>query len=511
MTHKQRAEKTKILFVPHMDSSFSEMLDIAIAIKEKRKYSPVFLIHWAGHARSVMACKKNGVEFRLFGVSTQNGLPSNDSKNIEGGSDINDVSSDGLAGKNSKMKSFLARMKSIIFRPFLVQFVTYVLRFSRIRLSAKALLHEIKPVALVLMGDRHVGVETALVRVANEMAIPSLIVPFGLSETGGLVKYRISQPDWKKNYGMKKRVNQVIARRKPLWSLDYFDTNLLWNIAPWMVAAEIVGIMPRIPWSLGGGGAWRMAVENEYHKNNFIVQKVPHQKMVVVGKPRYDQAAQIWMNQAEHKSHICSALNIDASKPLLVCAVPQMAEHEFLTWPEHWKEMEFLFESFSQLKPEVNTILSLHPKSDFAKYLPRAQKFGLPIAKKLPYDQLIPVCDGFVATYSSTVSLAIAAQKPTIVIDFYGFNIDLFSDVKGIEVVKHHEQFAPTLRRLFSDHDYYNQLVEGQTQAAKTWARFDGKATERILNLIDDLVAQGKEIRKLQKREQRKALPSWSQ
>ncbi len=511
MITKTPSNQPTILFVPHMDTSFLEMWDIALALEKQDKYRSLFFIHWDDHQRALSICEKHGIEAYLYGKKNRDNLEMHDEslQNLDKRDAEKDVR--GIAVREKGFSPVLAWIKSKIKRWFLPQFVLYLQRFYRVQIDAKSILKELRPECMLFMGDRHVGIETALIDAANRVGMPSLIVPFALSESSGLAEYRIAQPGWQKIYGMSSRINRYLASSRPSWSYIFDGTTLLWNMAPWILAAEIMGMMPANPWALGGGRAWVMAVESEYNKNNFEEQGTPSDKMVITGKPRYDRAAKVWDSQQVVRSQICEALGLDSAKPLLVCAVPQLAEHDFLPWPEHWEEIAFLFKNFSELQPDINTILSLHPKSDFAKYSPRAEKYNLVIAREHSYDQLIPISDVFVATHSSTVTLAIAAHKPTIIVDFYGLDYNLFSDIPGIVVVREHEKFPTVLAQIFSDQEYYNQLAEGQAQTAKTFASFDGKATERILDLIDELVEKGKQIQKLPKRERRKALPPWSQ
>jgi hypothetical protein len=268
--------------------------------------------------------------------------------------------------------------------------------------------------------------------------------------------------------------------------------------------------MPSKPWTLGGGQAWSMAVESESMRQDLEGQGTPAEKLIVTGKARLDEAAELWQNQATARPRICAELGLDPARPLLVCSVPQLAEHELLPWPEHWQEIEFLFSSLKQAHPAVNVVLSLHPKSDAAHYAPLAERHSMLIARQHTFDQLVPICDAFVATFSSTVTLAIACHKPAIVIDFYGLNYDLFDGVSGTIVVRDRAAFVPTLQRMFSDKAYYERLVNGQAEAAPTWARFDGRATERIVEMVAELAVRGKAIQKLPPRQRRRALPAWS-
>ncbi len=488
------AHSPYILFLPQARASFQELLTLADALHAAGKFRPVFIIHWAGSDDAVQACIERGYAFRLYRQAIQ---PSPKGKAQK---------TDTATGGQKKPRQLIQRLKN----NFVAKLVYYLLRYGRDRRFAEKQLAELQPACLVLVGDRHIGIETALVRVANLRGIPSLIVPFAISAAEGGVNYRLGQERWETVYGMANPINRLTARLRPSWTYHSRHGRLLWLPPATLFAAELRGMAPPHPWAIAGGGTWLIGAENQAAREQLIQDGVWPEKIQVVGKPRHDQAARLWQNAPQAKRRICAELGLAPEKPLLVCAVPQMAEHEFLSWEEHWREIEFLFKSFARLQPNVNTVLSLHPKSDFAQYAPRAEKYGLTIAQTHSYDQLIPICDVYVATFSSTVTLAIACHKPTVVIDFYGFNYDIFDDVAGIQVVREHEAFLPLLQRLFSDEAFYQQMVTGQAEAAPYWARFDGKATERILNLIDELVEKGRAIQKLPPRQRRAALPPWS-
>jgi len=480
----------RVLCIPHNPASFSEMLEIADPLRKTGKYHPLFIFEGAGYSDAVEICHQLGIEYRTIGRI--------------GAKD---------ASKSDTGERQLKRQRVIIEwlkRRFLVQLVMFIVQYGIEKRRAKRLLVETCPQAILLIGDRHAGIETSIVQQANRYGIPSLIIPYALSDLDGGVLLRMAVPDWKRKYGMKSWFNRTIARLYPEWSHLSKEQTLLWQPPAALLAAAFWGIMPAKPWIIGGGGSWAMTVESEHSKGGFLSQGMSGEKILVTGKPRYDRAAKVWQDRVGTRKHLCAELGLKAGKKLLVCAVPQFGEHELLPWDQHWIEVEFLFSVFSELLQITNVILSLHPKSDYAQYAPLADKYGLTIANQ-KYDQLIPISDIFVATYSSTVTLAIAAHIPVVIFDFLAFNSPYFNQVSGVEVIYQREQFLPKLQQILGDKDYYNQLVEGQRQAAKTWARFDGKSTERILDLIDDLVEQGREIRKLPRRERRKALPAWSQ
>lgn len=484
-----------VLCLPHNPAAFSEMLEVVSALAQSGRYNPIFVFDGFGYRAAVQVCKEQGVAYRLVGKaparqpsqSAESALPT-------------------PARSTSPVKRLFAWGK----HRFFTQLAIAWLQYGHARQSARHLLDEINPQALLLIGDRHIGIETALVALANRRGIPSLIIPYALSDQEGAMLYRLAMPDWRRTHGMASWLNPIVARLRPGWSYTQDDLTLLWQPPAALLAAALWKMMPADPWVLGGGAAWAMVVESQHSKDNFILQGMPDAKITVTGKPRYDRAAKVWQQRDEVRQRLCAGWGVDPEKKLLVCAVPHFGEHDLLPWDQHWAEIEFLFNSFTELLPHTNVVLSLHPKSDLAQYAPRAEQHGLVIATQR-YDQLIPISDVFVASYSSTVTLAIAAHIPAIVVDFHGFDYDFFDDVKGIVVAHKREEYISILKRMLSDKDDYQQLVDGQIQAAQYWARFDGKATQRILDFMDELIARGEEIRKLPARQRRTQLPPWSQ
>ncbi len=486
--------------MPHSSSSFSEMLAIALAIKEQGKYVPLFLIHWKDNHNAVKLCLDHDIGYFLHNVKEQKGAKKGSKNKIIPKAPNHQIKSQ-LAGKGTIKK---------LQRTFLIQLLYYLMVFAREKFAAKRLLAKYNPICILTVGDRHVGIETALVTQANTFGIPSIILPFALSDRPSSAAYRLAQKDWETTFGMSSRINRWLAKIKPKWVYETEQYRLLWNSSAWMIAAHVICILPVDPWNLGGGRAWKMALESDQARDILVSEGLHPQKIEVVGKPRYDNSANIKTDRAKWRETICRDFELDPDKPILLCSVPQLAEHELLSWDEHWEDIEFLFQGLAKAHDELNVILSLHPKSDLNHYLPRAETYGHIIASTYSYDQLIPICDAFVATFSSTLTLAIVSQTPSVVIDFDWFGYDTFDDVSGIVVVRDRAQFVPTLQRLFSDRAYYDRLVEGLRESAPYWGRFDGNATERVLNLMDKYIQRGNEIRKLPKHERRRALPPWS-
>lgn len=227
-----------------------------------------------------------------------------------------------------------------------------------------------------------------------------------------------------------------------------------------------------------------MAVESPHLHRMFIEQGVPEEKLVVTGKASLDQVFEAM--QPASRSRIREELGIPPERRVLLCAVPQTAEHGTMSWTQHWQETQFLLATFARLNG-VSVVLSLHPKSKPSDYRPFAERYGAILGKRRVYE-LLPNCDVFVAGFSSTVMQAVGLGKPAVVVDFFGLGFPAYEDLSGVIILRSRDKLRSTLVRLFSDAEYYSVLAEAQRQRASDWVLLDGKCTERIAEELCRLI-----------------------
>lgn len=352
------------------------------------------------------------------------------------------------------------------------------------RKRARTLLERHGDVRLIItVGDRHVGYETALLREARRRKIPSLIVPFAMSFPEASAEPRRRDPEFRKKYavcGLWRRILRILF---PSWVYLFRGTPVFFQPPYIALAARMLGMMPKRPWTLGGGIATHMAVESEAIRKMFIEQGTREDKMVVTGKPGLDDIAR--QLRESNPQEMRRRLNIAPDAHIILCTVPQLAEHGLLPWDRHKQEMQFLFETLTATGAHV--LLSIHPRSDKAWYQPLADAAGAHIADQRVYS-LLPLCDIFVATYSSIVAQAIALQKPSIVVDFYDLQYSLYAEAPGVKVLRDRSAFLPALKSLLHDSKAYDAAVRAQKALGSDWALLDGKNTERVLKEAENLM-----------------------
>jgi len=271
----------------------------------------------------------------------------------------------------------------------------------------------------------------------------------------------------------------------PQWIRRYGPEHVLFQPVSVSLAAWLHGMMASRPWSIAGGRATRAAVESEVARAARLSEGVPASKLVVTGKPSDDLTYKAIARDVGLPRQVTDVLS--DGRPLLVLAVPQLAEHRILPWDEHWAEIEFLFRTLERAwKGPV--LASLHPKSDPDQYRAFASKHGVQIAEDR-LQRILPSCDVFVATYSSTVVQAIALAKPTVVVDFYGLDYTFYDNAPGVVVTRDRQQLEPVLGRIQTDPAYRRQLSQRQESTGKDWCLLDGRSTARILDVLEKLIS----------------------
>lgn len=336
---------------------------------------------------------------------------------------------------------------------------------------------------LIVAGDRSIGLETATIAETNRHGIPSLIVPFALNYPEAAAEPRLRSGPQGGRYGVHTVLHRILRQLFPRWVWVYKGIPLFFEPPSLLFWAWLYRTMPHNPWITGGGSATQMAVESEAERAQLLEDGMDAAKMIVTGKPSLDAIAQQLASVDRNVTR--RILGIGPGEHLLLCSVPQHAEHGLLTPERHREEMTFLFQTLAQSGTYV--LLSLHPRSDRSWYQPLAESAGLRIADERIY-QLLPACDVFTSCYSSIVAQAIALHKPTVVFDFYDLGYPPFNHAPGVTVIRDREQFLPALKHLLTDRDHYDTCVRAQEREGHAWAILDGKNTERVLAVAEELI-----------------------
>lgn len=461
------ARKGTVLFLPLSKANALEMMPIARSLKSKGMLTPLFCVISKRNDLLELLQSETMDAVRPDGTPLPRILePHTSATNTTGGA----------------QNTIALRVRLFNLLP---AFLRSLWTLSKEQSRARSLIARHRDLRLIIVaGDRNIGIETALIAEAHRQHIPSLIVPFAMSFPEASAEPRLRGGKFMQKFGVHTPPRRFLRWLFPSWVYVHKGTPMFFHPVWTALAAWVLGIAPKKPWIIGGGSATLMAAESEAIRRDLLAQGMAPEKLIVTGKPGLDSIAD--QLRLMHGKDERRALGISREEQVILCSVPQLAEHDILPWDRHKQEMEFLFQTLT--KTGARVLLSLHPKCDRSWYQPLADAAGAHIRDERIY-QLLPICDLFVATYSSTVAQAIALCKPAVVVDFYDLEYPLYRNAPGVRIVRTHEELLPIMQSLLNEHSKKHECYESQKLHGNEWALLDGKNTDRVITEIEKLTA----------------------
>jgi UDP-N-acetylglucosamine 2-epimerase len=219
----------------------------------------------------------------------------------------------------------------------------------------------------------------------------------------------------------------------------------------------------------------------EEDRMEHVNRGMPREKIMITGLPSHDQLYRARRQSSELRASLTSQYNLDPARKMVVCALPYHAKQHHPRWESYWGEVEFLVATLAGTG--ANVLLSLHPKTEPKSCLGLESKFGVHVLRQ-PMNEILPVADLLVASFSSTVRWAVLMGIPVLVFDFYRQRFNTYQNFEGVITVMEKADLPPQLHRLLDDEDYYRKICQGQMKAAARMANFDGESTQRIVKLL---------------------------
>jgi len=437
-------------------------------------YDPVFIVDNVCPQEWLDRCKQVGARYRLLDEIGSKRPPAL------------------FLGKRRKFNNIVHFLKEKgkhylpSFTPWIVSWL-YLRRM--IKISTNVITEE-QPHAIIVHADVVLGLNTALIKLANDAKIPSLVVPLAIAPPKVALELRRQIASFVGELSLEPVFNKFVARVFPDWVQNYDGEPMFYHPIHFNFAAWWLHVLPRFPQNIAGGFATKVAASSDRAKQALLtIGVVSGKEIVVVGRPEYDGLYRYRERGPDLRSEICAGLGIDGGKKILLYALAHFAEHKIWTWERHWRETEFLLETLNTLE-NVQVVISLPAACRFEDYVGLARKYNAVVSRDRGITELIPICDVFFAgTSSTTVVLAIGCEKPAVVAEFYGFEYSSSYEFGGgTVVVREREELLPLLQRLMTDEKFYVSLANGQKEVAREWILLDGQCSRRIAREIISLV-----------------------
>ena len=339
-----------------------------------------------------------------------------------------------------------------------------------------------RPYSTLVIPEDNLELDTGIwLAIARRHGGRSIILPYTMSNTEEFAESSVHHPPLQVDASSQ---NQLVARLFPGWALRYKGRHFLRSTYAKSIAVELLGLTPPNPWLMNSGHADAIAVESAAMRNYCLAAGLPARQLVVTGSLADDVLADVLDGLSQRRRTLVQELGLQNDRPILLCGLPPDQNTynrpgcEFADFDDL---IRFWGECLSQVR-DWNVIMRPHPKTT-AERLEAMRQYGIKIAYNYTAT-LVPLCDLYVASVTSTIRWAIACGKPVINYDVYQYGYKDYEGVSGVALVNTRKEFRELLEQLTTDRDRLAALAAAQQREAARWGCLDGMSGRRIMALL---------------------------
>ena len=472
MTNRTAAvPKNTVLVAAHIESSFPELFSLARLLQGSSDFRPVFLFDRSGFysedkmVRDADRCLDEGIEVRGYRKA--------------GESPLGQLHKLAGASRNSTIYGLLKKS----YRYLELCFPWQLQREYRAYAAAKKVIQECHAAILVLGLDLAHYPTAAYIKAAHKLGIPAVIVTDMMAEPNEFGDVYYNHP----RHSMKRISNAVIGRLFPAWTMEYRGRRLLrLPSAGKVLAKELLGLAPPMPWQLHSGHADALLLESERVRDVALRNGLAASAIKVTGLSSHDVMFEVFQHKTDRLKSLYQTLGFSGDKEMILLALPQDDQPAGLAlpFPSYREMVAFIVATLAQCA-DYHTVVCLHPSTS-VEDVRFIEESGARIST-LPTYALIPLCKIYVATISSTIKWAILSAIPVVAYDYNRQGKSDYADAGGVVTVQHRRDFRDTVLKLARDPEYYRLMQEKQKRCAGHWGRPDGQAGTRILGLFHQI------------------------
>lgn len=320
---------------------------------------------------------------------------------------------------------------------------------------------------------------SAFVRAANSANIPTLLIA-----EGTISKVIPIRRDFLFYAGV---ISNFLHSKNRLYLLQYWIKSLAGELSGEPIPSEYRGE------GFGTGGCTKIAVWGESSKKVLIGKGVDPEKIVTTGNPIFDT----FYRKKLDTQKIREKLNIGVDKKIVVLAPAGLVELGYWTKKEMGSLVKNVYETTKKLS-DTWLVIKPHPREsvkDYEQYLGDKKPERTTVIKDIELHPLIAACE-ILTTDASTVGIeAVAFGKPVVVLNLtdkpYAGEPPAILVKEGVALgVLQEEEVKPTVEKLLRIQKIRKRLMDKRrTFIRKHLYKLDGRASERVANLIKQIVS----------------------
>jgi len=233
----------------------------------------------------------------------------------------------------------------------------------------------------------------------------------------------------------------------------------------------------------------KIAVVGESSRKVFMEQGFEEDLLSLTGRPAYDQLFD--GSEKFNRNKTFENLGLDKNKKLIVWTTEPELQLE-----EHLRTFYAVYNSIKQLSDEVQLVIKLHPREhDDSIYTKIAKDVGIePVILKGGSNlyEILYACDLMVTKSSSVVIEAAILDKPVITMNFSAEDYPMHCSESGAVLTAFKEEdVIININKVLYDKKTQDELKNvRETFINEHVYMHGGKATEKVVNLIEEMVTK---------------------
>ena len=233
------------------------------------------------------------------------------------------------------------------------------------------------------------------------------------------------------------------------------------------------------PWVVNSGPVDAIGVESPAMRDVYRQLGIPSDHLHVVGHPVKDLLHQKLVQHTSRRRQFGGSQT--HGTPSVVVAIPtdytDLRSTEFGGYAS--VQDAFLYPLRDIL--QANIIVSLHPNAKEA-HRERLIGLGFQVARE-PLVEILPLCDLYVASVSSTIKWALGCGIPVLNYDVYEYHYEQYRTSQAVRTVSTIEDYRDALRS-WQEEEPRSEWIAAARSVAGYWGPIDGQSTNRVLRLI---------------------------
>jgi len=330
----------------------------------------------------------------------------------------------------------------------------------------------------------------ALIFAANHMGVPSLQVDDGITADYSALR---SIPLRQSLFKLLRALGRLVTLRANTRPFLHLLATVTAISRPWQALRTVTKELLKSTYPLPSHAeGLNIAVISPFARKAYISMGGSPEKIFVTGQPRFDLLYQKQLDEDQLKSE----LGIPKDKGLITLAT--QPSPSLRIWGEGLYERVVTAVARAMAKfPEKQLILKLHPAETGVECRQILNQIGYSqaiICQDVDIHQLLNASDLLIAVHSTVALEAMLLDKPVITMNL-SKQPDFFPYAESGAALGVYQEadLAPAMKRALYDPKIRNELEQNRKRFVEEHAyKLDGQASQRVADLINQLIEQGK-------------------